>query len=188
MKSRPAVGQMLAYAAMSTLCQCVWGHDLQCIFKRFEIDRYEVLRDFQVGNIHAERGSAFLSLSWNQKLIQSRPILPSLPSITLLRLTPASSSCSSPYLMATIANTDNELCSSVNITQSFPFELHYIKALYLNHQYKECARRCEELLAHNQVVPRTKSGFFISLTCIAECAGTCHLSQLLRCPFMWRSC
>jgi hypothetical protein len=34
------------------------------------------------------------------------------------------------------------------MTPSFPFQLHYIKAMYLDHQYKECARRCEELLLH----------------------------------------
>ncbi|KAI4729568.1 hypothetical protein E4T49_02698 [Aureobasidium sp. EXF-10728] len=48
---------------------------------------------------------------------------------------------------------DRDLDSHVHITPSFPFELHYIKALYLNHQYKECARRCEDLLDHNQAEP-----------------------------------
>ncbi|CAD0098523.1 unnamed protein product, partial [Aureobasidium mustum] len=48
---------------------------------------------------------------------------------------------------------DRSLHSHVNITPSFPFELHYIKALYLNHQYKECARRCEDLLVHHQDEP-----------------------------------
>lgn len=38
----------------------------------------------------------------------------------------------------------------INITQSFPFEFHYVKALYLNHQYKECIHRCEELLLQNK--------------------------------------
>lgn len=46
---------------------------------------------------------------------------------------------------------DKDLHSRVNITPSFPFELHYIKALYLNHQYKERARRCEDSLVHYQV-------------------------------------
>ncbi|CAD0085280.1 unnamed protein product, partial [Aureobasidium vineae] len=48
---------------------------------------------------------------------------------------------------------DRDLHTHVHITPSFPFELHYIKALYLNHQYKECARRCEDLLCHNQDEP-----------------------------------
>ncbi|THY76196.1 hypothetical protein D6C86_03102 [Aureobasidium pullulans] len=95
--------------------------------------------------------SVFEAITCNASLGGSKLI--GMRFLEIFRLTPVSSSCSSPYLMATVANTDNELCSSVNITQSFPFELHYIKALYLNHQYKECARRCEELLAHNQNVP-----------------------------------
>ncbi|KAI5237781.1 hypothetical protein E4T43_07919 [Aureobasidium subglaciale] len=48
---------------------------------------------------------------------------------------------------------DNQSQYAMSITPSFPFELHYLKALYLNHQYKECARRCEELLDHNQDEP-----------------------------------
>ncbi|KAG9516089.1 hypothetical protein KCV07_g6984, partial [Aureobasidium melanogenum] len=48
---------------------------------------------------------------------------------------------------------DKDLHSCINITPSFPFELHYIKALYLNHQYKECARKCEDLLDHHQDKP-----------------------------------
>lgn len=58
----------------------------------------------------------------------------------------------SPLLKACLFNMDKDLHSRVNITPSFPFELHYIKALYLNHQYKECARRCEDLLVHYQVI------------------------------------
>jgi hypothetical protein len=46
---------------------------------------------------------------------------------------------------------DKDSRSRVHITPSFLFELHYIKALYLNHQYKECALKSEELLAYNQV-------------------------------------
>ncbi|KAK6003698.1 hypothetical protein QM012_009469 [Aureobasidium pullulans] len=48
---------------------------------------------------------------------------------------------------------DKDLHSRVITTPSFPFELHYIKALYLNHQYKECARRCEDFLDHSQDEP-----------------------------------
>ncbi|CAD0114309.1 unnamed protein product [Aureobasidium uvarum] len=48
---------------------------------------------------------------------------------------------------------DGDLHTYVHITSSFPVELHYIKALYLNHQYKECARRCEDLLGHSQDEP-----------------------------------
>ncbi|KAG9632021.1 hypothetical protein KCU95_g17727, partial [Aureobasidium melanogenum] len=48
---------------------------------------------------------------------------------------------------------DKELHPCVDITPSFPFELHYIKALYLNHQYKECARDCDDLLVHHQDEP-----------------------------------
>ncbi|KAH0369294.1 hypothetical protein KCU65_g3403, partial [Aureobasidium melanogenum] len=48
---------------------------------------------------------------------------------------------------------DKEMHPRVDITPSFPFELHYIKALYLNHQYKECARKCDDLLDHHQDEP-----------------------------------
>ncbi|KAH0339066.1 hypothetical protein KCU81_g7389, partial [Aureobasidium melanogenum] len=48
---------------------------------------------------------------------------------------------------------DKGLHPRVDITPSFPFELHYIKALYLNHQYKECARKCDDLLDHHQDEP-----------------------------------
>jgi hypothetical protein len=60
---------------------------------------------------------------------------------------------------------DKDLHPRVHITPWFPFELHHIKALYLNHQYKECVRRCEDLLAHNQVTYH-RSKQRLNLTCM----------------------
>ncbi|KAH0254264.1 hypothetical protein KCU91_g18087, partial [Aureobasidium melanogenum] len=48
---------------------------------------------------------------------------------------------------------DEDIHPRINITPLFPFELHCIKALYLSHQYKKCARRCEDLLVHHQDEP-----------------------------------
>ncbi|KAI5201130.1 hypothetical protein E4T39_05367 [Aureobasidium subglaciale] len=48
---------------------------------------------------------------------------------------------------------DNKSHYAVSITPSYPFDLHNIKALYLNHQYKECVRRCEDLLDREQNEP-----------------------------------